>query len=133
MAFQAFRREDEIPARRSTARSGSHSRARSTARSRAVLSRPGGKGLDSNRNPDARSNASSKLTTAPRTRTRRRSFRTSACSCLSFSSRTSRLITSCGPDRSHPAAVERGTPSLVATLRSPVTRTSSRSLWSYVL
>jgi hypothetical protein len=46
-------------------------------------------------------------------------------------SATSRLPTIVGAGRSHPHAVERGTPRSAAMVRSPVRRTRSRNRWSY--
>ena len=43
---------------------------------------------------------------------------------------TSRLTVTVGTVRSHPRAVDRGTPSSVAMVRSPVRCTSSPSRWS---
>ena len=60
-----------------------------------------------------------------------RSFGISCRSSRSARSASSRVTTTLGDARSHPRAVERGTPRSVAMVTSPVRRTRSLSRWSY--
>ena len=60
-----------------------------------------------------------------------RSFGISCRSSRSARSASSRVTTTLGDARSHPRAVERGTPRSVAMVTSPVRRTRYLSRWSY--
>jgi len=82
------------------------------------------------RNPDVCSRAKTSRSGAVSFRTRRRSLRTSCRSSGSVRSATSRPTTTVDATPSHPRAVERATPRVVATVTSPVRWTRFRSRWS---
>ena len=95
---------------RRTARNGTNSRARSTARRILILVCPSGRRSCDNWNPEHRSRARTSRRSAVSFFTRRRSSRTSCRSSDSFRSVTSRLTTTFGALPSYRRAVERGTP-----------------------
>ena len=109
---QAWNRLGDNRRNRRSARNGTNSRARSTARRILILACPSGRRSSVNVNPELRSRARASRRRAASFFRRRRSSRTSWWSSDALRSVTSRLTTIVGVLPSHPRAVERGTPSI---------------------
>ena len=115
----AERREGESPRTERTRRSPRTSRVRSTARSSRVLSSSPTRSLERS-GLSVRSRAKSTRRTAAWRLHRRSRRATRARRTAAVSSPVAAALTARGERRSHPAAVDLGTPSLVAMLVSPV-------------
>jgi hypothetical protein len=110
-----------------TARSDSDSRALSTALSSRSLCLPSGRRLSESFSPNTRTRAMKILSRAPRIRSLRRSFKTSASRSALSRSKTSKVTTSLSFPFFQSLHLDRGTPQSLAKETSPVRKTRSRS------
>ena len=127
---QAWNRLGDTCRNRSSARNGMHARAQSTAPRIRLLSWPSGNRSRDKVKRETLSSVSTNRNNAVSFRTRRRCCRISWWRSSSVRCVPSRLTTTVALRRSHPRAVERGTPRSVARVTSPVRRTRSQSRWS---